>query len=104
MHPKVQSGLADVFIDAIEKKKIQIILESHSEHLLRRLQRRISEELIDNSKIAAYFCTNESDKSKIEGLDIDPMGNIKNWPNDFFGDEMGEIAAMTNAILERKSK
>ena len=44
LHPSVQSGLADVFIDAVKNRNIQIILESHSEHLLRRFQRRIAEE------------------------------------------------------------
>jgi predicted ATPase len=43
LHPSVQSGLADVFIEVIKTRSIQIILESHSEHLLRRLQRRIAE-------------------------------------------------------------
>ena len=34
LHPKVQSELADVFIDVVKNRNIQIILESHSEHLL----------------------------------------------------------------------
>ncbi|MBC6473671.1 MAG: AAA family ATPase [Hormoscilla sp. GM102CHS1] len=44
LHPAVQAGLADVLIDAINTRKVQIILESHSEHLLRRLQRRVAEQ------------------------------------------------------------
>ena len=46
LHPKVQSELADVFIDVVKNRNVQIILESHSEHLLHRLQRRIAEEEI----------------------------------------------------------
>ena len=37
LHPSVQAGLADVFIDVIKHRNVQILLESHSEHLLRRL-------------------------------------------------------------------
>ena len=34
LHPKVQSELADVLIDVVKNRNVQIILESHSEHLL----------------------------------------------------------------------
>ena len=29
-------------------------------------------------------------------------GNISNWPKDFFGDQFGEIAAISEAALERQ--
>ena len=44
LHPSVQAGLADIFIEVIKTRNIQIIIESHSERLLRRLQRRMAEE------------------------------------------------------------
>ena len=34
LHPKVQTELADVLIDVVENRNVQIILESHSEYLL----------------------------------------------------------------------
>ncbi len=101
LHPSAQARLADVFIDAMQTRGIQIILESHSEHLLRRLQRRIAEEKITKDNVALYFCEYEKDQSKLLPLDVDPYGNIKNWPKDFFGDEVGEMAAMTIAAMER---
>jgi predicted ATPase len=52
LHPSVQTGLADVFIDAVKTRKVQIILESHSEYLLRRLQRRIAEEKVSQEDMA----------------------------------------------------
>jgi predicted ATPase len=68
LHPKVQAGLADVLIDAIDKKNIQVILESHSEHLLRRLQGRIAEKKIESGKAALYFCRSDSGQSNLERL------------------------------------
>jgi predicted ATPase len=102
LHPSVQSGLADVFIDAMEKRKIQIVLESHSEHLLRRLQRRIAESKVESSNIQLYFCKSDGATSRIEPLKFDLFGNIENWPDNFFGDELSEIAATQKAILKRK--
>ncbi len=105
LHPVVQAGLADVFIDAVKKRKIQIIIESHSEHLLTRLQRRIAEEEIASEDAALYFCErDESSVSKLVSLELDVFGNIRNWPKDFFGDEFSERAAMIQAGIERRQK
>lgn len=103
LHPSVQAGLADVFIDAAKTRNIQVIVESHSEHLLRRLQRRIAEEALTPEQAALYFCaTNTQGVSQLQVLQLDPFGNITNWPKDFFGDEFGEIAAMQEAALKRQ--
>ena len=102
LHPAVQSGLADVLIDARKKRKVQILLESHSEHLLRRLQRRIAEEKIADRDVSLYFCKARGSNSALTRLDLDPCGMIQNWPKDFFGDEFGEIAATQLAALRRQ--
>lgn len=103
LHPAAQSGLADLFTYAAKGRGVQVIFESHSEHLLRRLQRRIAEESLDPHQTALYFCEpGGAEGSKLNPLDVDPFGNIKNWPKDFFGDEFGEMAAMAKAAMERK--
>jgi predicted ATPase len=104
LHPVVQAGLADVFVDAARNRNIQIILESHSEHLLRRLQRRVAEEAMKPEDAALYFCSMEKGESHLTPLHLDIFGNIENWPEDFFGDEFGEIAAMSQAALIRKKR
>ncbi len=104
LHPSVQAGLADVFIDAITTRHIQIILESHSEHLLRRLQRRVAEERLATDDAALYFCDMEDGESRLTPLVMDIFGTIENWPDDFFGDSFGEIAATSDAIMARKKR
>jgi predicted ATPase len=105
LHPSVQAKLADVFIDVIKTRNIQIIIESHSEHLLRRLQRRIAEEKdgFTNQDAALYFCDMTDDgTSQLVPLELDTYGNINNYPEDFFGDEMGDLVAMTEAAMHRQ--
>ena len=102
LHPKAQAGLADVFIDAIKTRDVQIILESHSEHLLHRLQRRIAEEKIASDSCALYFIENPDGRSTIRELELTPFGNITNWPQNFFGDDLGDLVAMTKASLRRE--
>ncbi len=102
LHPSVQANLADVFIDVVKNRNLQIILESHSEHLLRRLQLRIADETLNPEEMALYFCDIEKGKSSLTTLDLDMFGEIRNWPKDFFGDDFGEIAAISRAATQRK--
>ena len=37
-------------------------------------------------------------------LEVDTYGNIQNWPENFFGDEMGDITGHAKAALEKRIK
>ena len=108
LHPAVQSALADLLISAVtcgedgKDRNIQLLVESHSEHFLRRLQRRIAEEAISPDMVAIYFCESTGQGSILNALDLDIFGNITNWPRDFFGDEVEDLAKMTEAAMKRQ--
>lgn len=102
LHPAVQSGLADAILTVAKARNLQVIIESHSEHMIRRFQRRVAEQQYDAKDIKLYFCDNVAGQSKLGDLDLDIFGEILNWPPAFFGDEMTEIAATRKAILERR--
>ncbi len=102
LHPRVQSILADVFIEASKDRGIQFIIESHSEHLLRRMQLRIAEEKINFNFIKTYFCKSVWGKSVIENLETDKYGNIINWPDNFFGDDVKEMEDFLLAQINTK--
>ena len=102
LHPKVQSQLADLLIEVVTERNLQVLVESHSEHLLTRLQLRIAEEKIGADETALYFCENKAGVSKIKTLDVDELGNIKNWPPDFFGTVRGDLVKMTKAQMKRQ--
>jgi len=109
LHPSVQAALADLFIEAVharedgEDRNIQVIVESHSEHFLSRLQRRVAEEVLQPNEAALYFCKPGPNGSTIESLNLDIFGNITNWPHNFFGDAIEDAAAMTDAAMQRQS-
>ena len=102
LHPAVQSGLANVMLNVARVRNIQIIVESHSEHLLRRLQRRVAEQEASSEDVKLYFVSSQRGRARISDLRLNEWGEIENWPDKFFGDEMGEIAAITEASLNRK--
>lgn len=93
LHPSAQAALADVMIDVLNsredgrKRNIQLIIETHSEHFLRRLQRRVAENIIKNDDISVYFADVSKPPATLKPLQVDIYGNIQNWPENFFGDE-----------------
>jgi len=108
LHPSAQAALADVIIDVINSREggkdrnIQLIIETHSEHFLRRLQRRIAENKVSQEKVSAYFASVSKMLAKLDPLKIDEFGNILNWPENFFGDEMGDIAGQAKAAMKKR--
>ena len=102
LHPAVQSGLADAIMTVAKTRNLQVVIESHSEHMLRRFQRRVAQKEFESKDIKLYFCDNVAGQSKLVDLDLDIFGQILNWPTAFFGDEMTEIAETRKAILKRK--
>jgi len=110
LHPSAQSALADVMIDVVNSREkgadrnIQLIIETHSEHFLRRLQRRIAEEIVPQEKVSAYFANITKTPATLDTLQIDLFGNIQNWPDNFFGDEMGDIAEQAKAVMKKRMR
>jgi predicted ATPase len=103
LHPAVQAGLADVLIEAATIRNVQVIVESHSEHLLRRLQRRVAEGIVRPEEFSLYFCDLRKGESIAERLDLNIFGAIENWPAGFFGDPFTETAVIAREGLRRRT-
>lgn len=94
LHPKMQAELADLFIDIVQEEKEsnkRIIIETHSEYLLKRLRRRIAEGTIKNNDVAIYSFSldEESNCGTIKKLEIDKKGAFE-WPKDFYDTDMDD--------------
>ena len=107
LHPSAQAHLADVMVDAIHAKEdyaprnIQLIIESHSEHFLRRLQRRVAEDTLKHDELSAYFIDYDGG-AHLKPLQLDIFGEISNWPENFFGDIEGDIYYQAKAGVKKR--
>ena len=104
LHPSAQGGLADAILSAARARKLQVIVESHSEHILRRLQRRVAENQASSGEVKLYATNVEGGVGTISDLGLTELGEIRNWPRDFFGDEVSEITAIKRATLSRRMR
>ena len=97
LHPRMQAALADLFIDIIKESKYtkHLIIETHSEYLLKRLRRRMAErnDILSNDVSINLFHTRTNDNpATIENLTIEERGAFK-WPEEFYGNELYDDVA-----------
>ena len=102
LHPAVQSGLADVMLSVAKARNVQIVVEGHSEHLLRRLQRRVAQGTAAPDQLKLYFVSARNSVARASDLSLNRYGEVENWPEGFFGDEVGEVAAIARAGLRSR--
>ncbi len=106
LHPRAAAALADLFLEVAHRRKLQLIIESHSEHLLRRLQRRIAEAehpLAKPEHIGLHFCELRDGASQMTEVKVNPHGEITNWPKGFFGDALEDMTQMALAGVRRRA-
>lgn len=104
LHPAAQADLADLFISEGKHGNKQYIVETHSEHLLLRLRRRIAEGVVDPDKVAVLYVERDGSKSSVRVLDLDADGHFDDWPKGFFDERYREALAIAEASQARHDK
>jgi len=103
IHPRLQVELADLFLTSTAKGNGDktFLIETHSEHLILRLLRRVRESnalndnkavTIDLERISVLYISPQEDGVKVEKLEITPDGDFeKDWPHGFFDERDEEL-------------
>ncbi len=100
LHPRMQANLADFFATTSfttpaggKPVRPNLVIETHSESLITRLQRRIREGVVDpHDVVVLYVGQIEGRGSVIERLRIDDDGDfIDEWPGGFFEDGFDDV-------------
>lgn len=104
LHPALQSAIADVFVEELNRTaSIQFIIETHSEHLLLRLLRRIrdvekgqclSNDLkLTNDQIAVYYFDPQVNGGTVVTRQlVTPLGDFyTDWPRGFFAERNHDL-------------
>lgn len=96
LHPDFQSKLADFFVDASELFKIQFIIETHSEYLIRKFQYLIAKEWLKKEQIVLYYfgAKNKNDKENqpVKKINILSDGSLSDDFGPGFYDEADNLA------------
>jgi hypothetical protein len=101
-HPAVEVGLGDLFVETINQSHCRFILETHGEHLMLRMLRRIREKTEGTlptgtkgllpDELAVYYIERNADGVVAKRLHIDESGEfIDKWPRGFFRERSKEL-------------
>jgi len=105
LHPSLQAELGDVFIEsALGERKNTFILETHSEHLILRIMRRIRETTngtlpksftpIEPEDVSVLYVEPDGSRSIVREMELNANGEfVKSWPGGFFEEGLRELFA-----------
>lgn len=92
LHPRLQSLLADFIVDAIKTFEIRLIIETHSEYIIRKMQLLTAEKRISNNETTIYYFNSQKfEENQIIKINILENGTLTDDFGDGFYDEATEL-------------
>jgi len=105
LHPKAQSVLGDLFIAAAtDQADRTFIIETHSEHILARVRRRIAQRKIKKQDVAIYYFEPTPRGTRIREVVLNDQGQYESFPRGFFEEDLVEAFAHLKAMKRHASK
>jgi predicted ATPase len=103
LHPALQQGLAD-FLLACAKSGRQLIVETHSDHIIARLRRRIAEDLEDSilNYVRLILAERKDGITSFRALPTDVYGALGDWPEGFFDQTARESQDILRASIKKR--
>jgi predicted ATPase len=103
LHPATQQKLGDFFL-SVARSGRQLIIETHSEHLVNRLRRKIAEDETDRvlREVRFIFAELTEKGTKFEAVTPNRLGALEKWPAGFFDQGPREAAVILRAGLQKK--
>lgn len=84
LHPAGQSLMGE-FLSAAANAGVQIIVESHSDHILNGIRRSVKSKKINNEDVVLhYFQQRSSPNPQVISPSLSEDGTIDQWPDGFF--------------------
>lgn len=94
LHPKAQAELGDFFVE-LRERGVQSIIETHSEHMIIRLQQHVASGRIKPSDICIYYTEPTVEGKTVKRLELDNRGVFKSeWPGGFFSERLMEATKL----------
>ncbi len=101
LHPRAQAELVDILVDLVRSGK-QVIIETHSEHIIARLCRLIAESKLSNSLVKIYYAYLDNNlETRLKELKVSSAGVLLEMP-DFYEHDIEELILTLKARSEVK--
>lgn len=97
IHPKAQTKMGELLSVAAENG-VQIIIETHSDHLLNGIRLSVKKQLIDENNVELHFVHADPENPllhRTERMQIHDDGSMESWPVGFFDEWEESLKALT---------
>ena len=102
LHPKAQAELAELFVEIAKDEHKQLIMATHSEHILFRLLTTVAEKKLDPRQLAIYYFDKRNGWTNAKKLMVDDRGTLEQGLPGFFEADVGEFRKYIEAISRKK--
>ena len=109
LHPKAQAELGSVF-KVLHKRGVQLIIETHSEHLLLRLQSHVARGDIKAKDVNVYYVDPAAKRKRKKGkiitkIEIGEEGYFtQEWPRGFFPELLQEAERLAGLSMKKERR
>ena len=104
IHPKAQAELGEFFCE-LSERGVQSIVETHSEHLILRIQQKVALGELDPKDVAISYINPTPDGKKVVDIPMDHNGLFTEpWPEGFFEERKKEVLNLARAPILRMRK
>ena len=103
LHPALQQQLGDFLLDCANSGR-QLLVETHSEHLVNRVRRRVADpSRADEGMVGLLFAEQRQGVTRFRQSAINPYGGTESdWPEGFFDVSAKEAQALVSASLTKR--
>jgi len=101
LHPKAQSELVDIFVEICEEENKQMVLTTHSEHILFRLLTKVAKGELAPKDLTVYYFTKENTAAKVKELKVDEKGGLEGGLPGFFEEEIKGFKDYLEALTKK---
>ena len=96
LHPAGQSRIG-TFLAVLAASGVQVVVETHSDHILHGMRRAIGEQRIigADQAVVHFFDVNADGRPEPRPLRFTSTGSLSNWPRSFFDQYQIDVAALS---------
>ncbi len=103
LHPRAQGALAQIL--CLASKKRQLIVETHSEHMINRARRLVAEGHMKAEDVVIQYVDRDKDGSHATMIELDAAGDFtRDWPDGFFDERYQETMKIAEAQSRRAAE
>ncbi|HMD95889.1 MAG TPA: DUF3696 domain-containing protein [Terriglobia bacterium] len=98
LHPALQSKLVSMLLTLALKRSLQLIVETHSEHVLHKLLHAVAKADLPKEDLAIYYFENQQGTAKVTKLEVNDQGQVSDGLPGFYDQSLAELSEYLDAL------